>query len=131
MKSSTYSDKSSVYSDKSYVTLEQQICPCCGKTHDTGAILMDMRVRKTFERHTVTGWSLCSECTAKNKEGYINLVVCDINKGSGVNPDQVWRTGEIIHIKREAFGRIFNCAAPKSFAWIDIDSAEKIKAMTK
>lgn len=98
---------------KSYVTMEQQVCPICTKQHDTGSILMDRRLRDTFETHTVTGWGLCEECEQRNKDGYIALVGADPDKSdktaSGtIGLDGAWRTGSVVHLKREAATDILN-----------------------
>ncbi|WP_430522156.1 hypothetical protein [Pseudomonas aeruginosa] len=45
--------------DKSHVSLEQHVCLVCGTAFDTGAILLDKRLRASMERHTATGWGLC------------------------------------------------------------------------
>lgn len=42
-------------SEKSHVSLEQHACLVCGTTFDTGAILLDKRLRASMERHTATG----------------------------------------------------------------------------
>ena len=47
--------------DKSHVSLEQHVCLVCGTAFDTGAILLDKRLRASMERHTATGWGLCPE----------------------------------------------------------------------
>ena len=46
---------------KSYVTIEQHVCPVCGKAHDTGTILLDRRLRERFDMYTPTGYGLCPE----------------------------------------------------------------------
>lgn len=46
-------------SEKSYVSMEQNVCAVCGKTFDTGSILLDRRMQDSMERHTVTDWGLC------------------------------------------------------------------------
>src|SRR3546814_5168048 len=50
-----------VMNDKSHVSLEQHVCLVCGVAFDTGAILLDKRLRASLERHTATGWGLRSE----------------------------------------------------------------------
>ena len=40
--------------NKTYVTIEQNVCPVCGKTFETGALLMDDRLQDKFEMHTLT-----------------------------------------------------------------------------
>lgn len=54
--------------EKSFVTLEQHICPVCGKTFDTGSLLMDTRVRGVFDKYTVTEFELCKDCLETAKE---------------------------------------------------------------
>jgi hypothetical protein len=100
--------------DKSYVTLEQHRCTVCSKTYDTGNLLLDKRLRATFDRHTVTGFGLCPECEAK-RAGYIAMIGCDPTRtpaGTHVKPGEVYRTGRVLHIKREAWPRIFGPKLP-------------------
>ncbi len=47
--------------DKLHVSLEQHVCLVCGTAFDTGAILLDKRLRASMERRTATGWGLCPE----------------------------------------------------------------------
>ena len=108
---------------KSHVTLEQHICVVCGKTFDTGAILMDTRIdynyctgerklRETFEHHTLTGNGLCPEHQKLNDEGYVALVEIDPTKpeirGAVVKPEDGYRTGRIAHVRRAVYEKLFN-----------------------
>lgn len=94
--------------EKSFVTLEQNICPICGKVFETGSLLMDTRIRngklmKTFDNYTVTGYSVCEECQKMVDDGRVALV--EINEPSDPNNltlDNVDRTGKIGWMKREA-----------------------------
>ena len=55
---------------KSFVSIENFICPVCGKQHDDGAgIMMDMRLRDSFERVTVVGYKFCEEHKLMIAEG--------------------------------------------------------------
>ena len=81
--------------DKSYVTMEQHQCPACGKTFDTGALLLDTYLRNRFDRNTVTGNSLCSDCNKRIDDGFTILVVIKDGE-TGSNP---YRTGELLFIK--------------------------------
>jgi hypothetical protein len=85
-------------SDKSHVSMEQKQCPACGKVFDSGAILLDTRLRQLLERTTVTGWAICPDDT---KEGFIVL----IESADGKAPKQ---PGRVIHMKHEAFKSFFN-----------------------
>jgi len=81
-------------SDKSYVTIE--MCPICGG--DTGALLMNKRLHKTFGKHTVNPRTTCGEC----KEKYLKAGVMLINP----------ETGSLAVLKDEAFVRLFNTSVP-------------------
>ena len=93
--------------EKSFVTLEQNVCPICGKVFETGNLLMDTRIRngklmETFDNYTVTGYSVCEECQKMIDDGRVALV--EINEPSDPNnltPDNVNRTGKIGWMKRD------------------------------
>ena len=68
--------------NKSYVTMEQHICIICGKEFDTGALLLDKRLRKQFDQHTTTGIGMCPEHKKLHEEGYIALVGIDVSKST-------------------------------------------------
>lgn len=119
--------------DKSYVSMEQKMCPVCGKVFDSGSILMDTRLRNSFERTTTTGYQLCEE-HEKLKGEYIALVVCDESKsrpsGSTMKLEDAYRTGEVIHVRREVAKRIFNVEMSNiDFCFISSDAAERLRKM--
>lgn len=118
---------------KSYVTLEQNQCQICGKVFDTGALLLDRRLRERFEMHTVTGNSFCPEHEDLRKQGYIAFIVCDASKsqptGSTMRLENAHRTGEIIHIRKKAVHKIFNIELTLPLAFIDMEAAEKVRSM--
>jgi hypothetical protein len=103
---------------KSHVSLEQHICPVCGVAHDTGAILLDKRLKPSMHMHTATGYSLCADHKAKAEEGYIALVEIDpklsvFKNDSNVEIDGMHRTGRYAHIHRKAWDAVFNIPALK------------------
>ena len=84
--------------DKSHVSLEQHVCLVCGTAFDTGAILLDKRLRASMERHTATGWGLCPEHQKLADDGFVALVECDPQRsgsqaGGRMKPEQAYRTG--------------------------------------
>ncbi len=102
---------------KSHVSLEQNVCAVCGHTFDTGAVLLDRRMRDSLEHKTLTGWGLCDGCQEKHDEGYVALVVVDEEKSTPesddtIKPEGAYRTGEIGYIRRGIWDRIFNVPAP-------------------
>jgi len=91
--------------EKSYVTLEQHICPVCLEVFDTGNLLLDSRLKATFDMHTVTGMSLCPEHQKLADDGYFFLVEC---AGEPQPGKELTRTGNIASVQRGALEVIFN-----------------------
>lgn len=117
--------------DKSYVTMEQKACAMCGNPYDTGSILLDRRLNKRFDRHTITGvGGLCPECKKKYEEqDYIALVVVantDV-QGNTLKQEDAVRTGEIIHIKKHVADKLFNVKITTPLVFINEEAAKKIK----
>ena len=121
-------------SDKSYVTMEQHRCLVCGQDYDTGSILIDRRLKNSFDRYTVTGTGLCPEHKKLHEDGFVALVEADPAKSN--DPRNPYRTGRIAHIKEEAFDRVFNIPARTDgklhpMCYIDTEAFDKIVAMTE
>jgi hypothetical protein len=119
---------------KSHVGMEQKVCPVCGQAFDTGAILLDKRLRNSLERHTVTGWDLCPEHAALWDKGYIALVECDPDKStftSGtIKPEDAYRTGRIAHIRKAAAKRIFNMPINGPVAFVEPGVIDQLEQLT-
>ena len=121
--------------EKSHVTMEQLQCVVCGKEFDSGNILLDTRMRKQFEMKTTTGYGLCDEHKKLHNDGYIALIVCDESKskpnGDTVKPEDAYRTGEVIHVRRTAFKKIFTGISAEAIAgsmmFISSETAEQLK----
>jgi hypothetical protein len=100
--------------DKSHVSLEQHVCLVCGKAFDTGAILLDKRLRASMEHHTKTGWGMCPEHQKLSDDGFVALVECDPQRSGSptdaarMKPDQAYRTGRLAHVRRTVFAQMFN-----------------------
>lgn len=88
--------------DKSHVSLEQHVCLVCGASFDTGAILLDKRLRASMERHTATGWGLCPEHQKLSDDGCVALVECDPQRSGSpsgadrMKPEQAYRTARLL-----------------------------------
>lgn len=85
--------------------MEQHQCPICGKTHDTGSLLLDKRMRQTFDMHTVAGQSPCPECSAQLASGYVALIGCDAQTRKP--------TGEYAFLSEAVWGDIFTVPVPE------------------
>lgn len=115
---------------KSHVSMEQKMCPVCGKIFDSGAILLDMQLKESMEHCTVTGYDLCEEHKKLWNDGYIALVVCK-NKDTGrsLKMEEADRTGELIHIRKSAFKQIITGIETTSpMIFISEDAAQEIKS---
>lgn len=128
--------KAKSYSDKSYVTLEQRQCVVCGTTYDTGSLLLDKRLRDCFDHYTVTGTGLCPEHDKLFKDGYLALVGCDEKKtkvagGKVMKPEDAYRTGTIVHIRKTVAREIFNIEIPDKLPMMfcDEEVVAKLQAM--
>ena len=112
---------------KSYVSIENFICPVCGKQHDDGAgILMDMRLKDSFETTTIVGYKFCEEHKLMIAEGKsIFLMESTENNFNGL-------TGRTLQIKIEAIGNLINdpelleSILKQGFALIDPDTINYI-----
>ncbi|EMB4104958.1 ATPase [Pseudomonas aeruginosa] len=124
--------------DKSHVSLEQHVCLVCGTRFDTGAILLDRRLRASMERHTATGWGLCPEHQKLSDDGFVALVECDPQRsgspagGGRVKPEQAYRTGRLAHLKREAFAQVFDVpiAADQPCVFVEPGVIEQLQTLT-
>ncbi len=100
--------------EKSHVSLEQHQCPVCCDRFDTGAVLLDRRLRPIFGRETVTGHSLCPQCDKLRAADYVAIIEVkqptprQLAQGSVAQKDIV-RTGRVAHVRRAVIPQIFNC----------------------
>lgn len=72
--------------DRSHVSLEQYFCLVCGVAFDTGAILLDKRLRASMECHTATDWGLCPAHQKLSNDDLLALVEYDPQR-SGAQAD--------------------------------------------
>ena len=98
---------------KSHVSMERHVCKVCGQLYDTGAILLDNRLRESMEARTLTGAGLCPEHQKLYDEGYVALVGVDasqshISANDSIKPEDAYRTGDVAHVRRTVVARIFN-----------------------
>ncbi|WP_273828113.1 ATPase [Pseudomonas sp. SBT1-2] len=124
---------------KSYVSMEQHICVVCAQKFDTGSILLDKRLRSSMEYHTLTGWGLCPDHQRLFDDGFVALVECDpersgeILESGRMKPDQAYRTGQLAHLKREAFAKVFNVPVAPELPCVFVEPGviKMLQAMTQ
>jgi hypothetical protein len=116
------------------VAMEQKQCIVTGKIYETGAILLKRRPSKDDDgdKFVVTGRGISPEVQEKLDEGYIALVEVDESKSKfesngTLKQENAFRTGNMSFIKREAFAQLFDCPAPETFAFMQIEVFNYLK----
>lgn len=123
--------------DKSHVSLEQHVCLVCGKAFDTGAVLLDKRLRASMEHHTKTGWGLCPEHQKLSDDGFVALVECDPQRSGSpagsarMKPDQAYRTGRLAHVRRTVFAQVFNVSIDdkQTCVFVELGVIDQLQSM--
>jgi hypothetical protein len=117
---------------KSHVSLGQNICPICGKTHDTGSLLLNKRLEQTLEQRTVTGFGLCEPCKKLEDDGYIALIGIDpLKSQTPYGPSTVYRTGSVAHLRKTAWDCVFDVSCPTTpFAYCPQEVIELLQKAT-
>lgn len=82
--------------EKSYVTIA--LCPICKK--DLNMLLMDRRLKPTFNMHTVIPHEVCNDC----KKKYLSIGVMLISP----------KTGSLVVLKTATFKKLFTKPVPKT-----------------
>ena len=108
---------------KSYVSMEQHQCPVCFDVFETGAILMDKRLKESMEQFTVTGQSLCPTCTERKDQGYVALVEADERTRKVL--------GRVVHVRATVFNQIFpDLPVPKGMvAYVESGVVDMLMSM--
>lgn len=117
---------------KSHVGIEQHQCPICLITFDTGAILLDRRLRDSLNEHHLTGHSPCKECQEKLDGNFIALIEAkNPRQGDSTAQLDTPRTGNIAWLKKSAFKKIINIPIPpQKICFIDPDGFQKLIRMS-
>ena len=115
--------------DKSYVTLEQAVCPACGRAFETGNLLLDQRLRKRFDRFTVTGFQMCPEDQQKIDAGYRILVEIDRAKSDDMTPEGVYRTGEVAYMRCEVADDVLPGSKGHQLVWVEPGVIDRLREM--
>lgn len=128
---------------KSYVTLEQKVCVVCGAEYDTGTILLDKRLKATFDLLTVTGYGMCDDHKKLREMGYVALIEADRNQSKVTSKieegeqveriegiENAARTGKFAHVGVAAFAELFNMLPPKEMVvYGEIGLIEKLREL--
>ena len=117
------------HSDRSHVGMGVHVCPICLKEHDE-VVLPDKRLRPTLERRNFMGWKLCDEHEKLWEEDYIALIECT-NESPPTSWEDVKRTGQIAHLRKEAWSNVFSGPIPNGpVVFAQQGVIEQLRAMT-
>lgn len=99
--------------EKSHVSMEQKVCIATGKRFNSGAILLDKRLKKSMDPNTITGWGVSPEVQEKLDDGYVVFVEIDVEKSelsenSTIQPEGAFRTGNIFYLRRHVAEKMFD-----------------------
>ena len=101
--------------EKSHVGLGTYVCPVCGVKHGE-VVLLDKRLKNTLTRDEHMGLVLCPEHQKLHDDKYIALVGVEVPEtmehATYAKIDELPRTGKLVHVRREAWGNIFNDNTP-------------------
>ena len=112
---------------KSHVGMEYLMCTVCGTQFESGAILLDRRLRNSLERHTLTGWGTCPEHQAQLDDGYCHLIECNnTHTGETIKPEDADRTGKLLTIKRAFLAQVLNIE-PAPIMFVDPEAAAAVE----
>ena len=108
----------------SFAALGKKQCPVCGSVHDNGGEILLHKNLKNIEDQ-VTGQHLCAEHEKLFNDGYICLVGVNQPDPTVTNMQQedAERTGELLHIKLDAFNAIIDNPVPAGLPLVFVDPA--------
>ena len=113
--------------------MEQHICMVTGKPFDTGALLMDKRMRDKFDMYTPTGWGFSPEVQEKLDDDYVALVCVDFEKsiktGDRIMPEDAHRTGQIAYLRRHILKDIVPDLEVKNMTFVDAEFIEYLESI--
>lgn len=103
--------------------MERKQCAICDRVFETNSLLLQTRAmnKPKLDRYTITGMGICPNCT---KEGFIPLIVIDASRSDKTS---VYKTGEVIYVKKEAVSKIFDVKI-NEFSFIDQEAADNLKS---
>lgn len=92
------------YGTKSFVTLTTLRCPVCSKEEENGDLLLDQRLRETFEHYTCVGMGLCH---LHKKAGFTCLISAKMEGQAYKGEEQAYhRDGRIAYVRNEVWPNV-------------------------
>lgn len=119
----------------SHVAIASNMCPVCGDIHEYNTAILLHKQLKDIETDAngkvVTGCGMCENHDKLDKNGFIALIVINDPSSNRVQLEDSWdkRTGDVIHIKRDAAKEIFGPDFPVELKllFVDEELSEQLK----
>lgn len=121
--------------EKSHAGFEQKSCIVCGRTYETGALLLDTRMKQSLKKYNITGVGMCDEDQQRFDDGYTALV--EINNETEddvktIKPEDAYRTGKIAHLRNKPFVEVFSKEPPKGgIVYVQEGVLEELRKMSQ
>lgn len=119
-------------SEKSFVTMVDKICIVTGKQFHANELMMDLRLKDSLDKYTLTGYGISPEVQEKLDDNYIALIGFDSSKTTP-NPklyNDFHRTGDIMYIKANVFENIFTVELPKDkFTFVEKEVIDYLQTL--
>ena len=119
-------------SEKSFVTIVDKICIVTGKQFHANELMMDLRLKDSFDKHTLTGYGISPEVQEKLDDNYIALIGFDASLTTP-NPElasDFYRTGDVAYLKSNVFEDIFTVELPKDkFTFVEKEVIDYLQTL--
>jgi hypothetical protein len=120
-------------SKQSYVSIERGVCVVCGQPFAAGSLMLEKHLTN---ESCVVGWELCQADARMHRLGFVALVECELDmtrakSGDTVAPQEVTRTGNVMHVTRATFVAIFKTEARPSLpcAYVPQGTLKQLQAI--
>ena len=121
--------------NESYVAIKQGVCVVCGQAFQSGTLILEKH--RTMDS-CVVGWELCPADAQLHRLGFVAVIECDFDpsarpSGATITPNEVHRTGAVLHLTRDLFVDIFKTEARPTLpcAYVPEGTVRKLQAMLK
>ena len=118
---------------ESYVSIERGVCVVCGQSFESGALILEKHLGMDS---CVVGWELCPSDAQMHRLGFVAVVECDLEptmktSGATISPNDVHRTGGVLHLTRASFADIFKTEARPTLpcAYVPQGTLQKLQSL--
>ena len=118
---------------ESYVAIERGVCVVCGQSFESGTLILETPLTTDSQ---VIGWELCPADAKMHRLGFAAVVECEFEpvvqrSGTAIPPNEVHRTGAVMHLTRDSFVSLFHTGARPTLpcAYVPRGTLRKLQAL--